>query len=112
WGLCFFNGSWVGADTIEARLDAMTLSILRFEDGRSFVDYTAPGGMAFFSGPWRKSNPEKTFAAHINTIPRPDVATKGEAESLYINNEGCMLFNNDYGNPPDPEEPQFENVGV
>lgn len=109
WGVCFARLSFNPNDTHEVRLEAMCFSVLRFENGRSYVDYITPSGVTYFSGPWRKTDPNKTYAAHVNTVPRPNVPTRRDTESLYIGDDGCILFRNTYGEDT-PE--LMEEVGI
>lgn len=91
WGVCFqeFNQTTLGD---RARLDALVLSRLAYNNGMPVVHYDIPGVLTQYSGPWEKTNPDKTLGAHVNTIPRPDVAMRADAESLYIGYPGCILF--------------------
>lgn len=92
WGVCFHSVRGETTYGRRVRLDALVLSRLEYNNGRPLVRYEIPGTTTQYSGPWEKTNEDKTFSAHVNQIPRPDVDLAEDAESLYIGYPGCLLF--------------------
>lgn len=89
WGVCCIpDGS-----NHKARLACLALCILRYNDGIPEVETIAPGSVAYFSGPWTKTNPELAFFAHVNKHPRDDDPDLNDVTSLFCDDYGCLLFN-------------------
>lgn len=96
WGLCY--EVWLHPN--KSRVMAMLFSWLDLNNGKPLVKYTAPGKIAMFSGPWEKTDPLKTFGAHVDVIPRPAVPMRDDATYLTISDEGCLLFDLTPDTPP------------
>lgn len=94
WGVCHEIQSSVTRFQ-KSRLLAMSMAWLDINLGRPIIRYQIPGRTAYLSGPWVKTNPKRTYVSHINTVPRPAIALKSEANYLTIDDDGCLFIPND-----------------
>lgn len=92
WGVCHVP-FWLN-DTNEksSRLLAMGLSWAIGTHEGPVIKTKPPSRSAYFSGPWVKTNPLKSFTGHVNSLPRPDTLYLEDSEHLTINKQGCLLF--------------------
>lgn len=99
WGVCWAGN---GSEPRPQRLVSLGLMRLIGSPGGPLVITTPPSVNTFFSGPWQKSNPSLSYAAHVWNHPRIENSTH-----LIIDGPGCMYF------PPEPPEPeQLPTIGV
>lgn len=108
WGLCYVPRLG-GPGTL--RVTGLLLATLEYNNGRPLVVNRPVGGAAEFSGPWTRSDPTKSFAWHLQEIPRPSIQMAADAPSLYVNGEGCALFAGP-SEVPSPQPPEFTGIGV
>lgn len=106
WGLCYGQ---LGSAPGKIRLAGVVFAYLDYNEGRPLVRNLKATSAAAFSGPWTKSNESLSYAAHVNTYPRPDTYLEEDALSLYIDGEGCLLFNL---NVELPDEPVISQTGI
>lgn len=109
WGLCFQenNESTIGD---RVRLAGMCLNYLDNNDGSPIITYYHTSAATQFSGPWTKSDPNLTYGAHVNQIPRDPTHSVLDSLSLFIAAPGCILFA--LADSPDDTGPEMIKVGL
>lgn len=114
WGVCFAPTDAVPGNY--ARIDSVVLSYMDWNSGMPLVRYEIAGTVAQYSGNWVKTDPDKTYAAHVNDVPRDDILMRADSLSLYTDTVGCILFDrpSSPGARTDPDDVDYpiQSFGV
>ena len=102
WGVCARNpGSSEGHPGRVQRISSLFYTYVETttKGFAPLVRMKPPSAAIYLEDIWEKSNPDKSYAAHLGEVPR--VNTFADDEYLDCNRTGCLLFKADSGRPFD-----------
>jgi hypothetical protein len=89
WGVCSANLDGPGGPSI--RMSTLGLSVVYTKaNGHPLITVLGPSGLTYLSGSWVRSDPEMSYRAHLNQIPRTQ--DREDDRWLTIDEDGCILF--------------------
>lgn len=113
WGLCRYINPTFPQPGSEIRITVAHLATLERADKGPIVRVHQASGATSFDGEWRKTDPDRTFSAHVRQVPRPEIVPINDAPALYVKS-GCLLFGLDTetDTPGPTPEPPMETIGI